>query len=70
MFRTLASGLALGALLGSAAFAATIEHTLTQGSICGVICKPHSAMGMVMTIAVRDVRPPADFLAGRVPRNG
>ncbi|MFD0860525.1 pseudoazurin [Roseovarius aquimarinus] len=44
-----------------------IEVTLDVEGVYGVICKPHYAMGMVMTIAVGDVDAPADFLEGRVP---
>jgi len=43
------------------------EVTLDVEGVYGVICKPHFAMGMVMTIAVGDVDAPEDFLAGRVP---
>ena len=46
-----------------------IEVTLDVEGVYGVICKPHFAMGMVMTIAVGDVEAPEDFLAGRVPPN-
>jgi pseudoazurin len=45
-----------------------IEVTLETEGVYGVICKPHYAMGMVMTIAVGDVEAPGDFLEGRVPR--
>ena len=45
-----------------------IEVTLDTEGVYGVICKPHYAMGMVMTIAVGDVDAPAGFLEGRVPR--
>ena len=130
MIRTLATGLALAALMGSAAFAETFEvHMMNKGSdgermvfepafihaapgdtikfiaadkghnaevnkgmlpdgaaafkgkineelevivevegVYGVICKPHFAMGMVMTIAVGDVEVPDDFFEGRVPK--
>ncbi|WP_299784833.1 pseudoazurin [uncultured Marivita sp.] len=44
-----------------------IEVTLTEEGVYGVICKPHFAMGMVMTIAVGDVDVPEDFFEGRVP---
>ncbi|SFR50051.1 pseudoazurin [Litoreibacter janthinus] len=44
-----------------------IEVTLDVEGVYGVICKPHYAMGMVMTIAVGDTEAPADFLEGRVP---
>lgn len=44
------------------------EVTLDVEGVYGVICKPHYAMGMVMTIAVGDVEPADDFLEGRVPR--
>ncbi|SMH28660.1 pseudoazurin [Maritimibacter sp. HL-12] len=43
------------------------EVTLDVEGLYGVICKPHYAMGMVMTIAVGDTDVPADFFAGRVP---
>ena len=45
-----------------------IEVTLDVEGVYGVICKPHFAMGMVMTIAVGDVAAPDDFLEGRIPR--
>ena len=45
-----------------------IEVTLESEGVYGVICKPHYAMGMVMTVAVGDVEAPEDFLEGRVPR--
>ena len=56
---------------GAEAFAGKIneefEVTLDVEGVYGVICKPHYAMGMVMTIAVGDVEVPADFFEGRVP---
>ncbi|MEM1046636.1 MAG: pseudoazurin [Pseudomonadota bacterium] len=45
-----------------------IEVTLDVEGVYGVICKPHFAMGMVMTIAVGDVVAPDDFLEGRIPK--
>lgn len=45
-----------------------IEVTLDVEGVYGVICKPHFAMGMVMTIAVGDVEVPDSFLEGRVPK--
>ncbi|UWR22123.1 pseudoazurin [Sulfitobacter sp. S190] len=45
-----------------------IEVTLDVEGIYGVICKPHYAMGIVMTIAVGDVTAPDSFLEGRVPK--
>jgi pseudoazurin len=45
----------------------TFEVTLDVPGVYGVICKPHFAMGMVMTIAVGDVDAPDNFLEGRVP---
>ena len=45
-----------------------IEVTLDVEGVYGVICKPHFAMGMVMTIAVGDAEAPENFLEGRVPR--
>lgn len=57
---------------GAAAFEGRIneeiEVTLDVEGVYGVICKPHFAMGMVMTIAVGDVDIPGDYLAGRIPR--
>ncbi|MEI4233932.1 pseudoazurin [Roseovarius sp. D22-M7] len=44
-----------------------IEVTLTEEGVYGIICKPHFALGMVMTIAVGDAEIPADFFEGRVP---
>ncbi|WP_292292557.1 pseudoazurin [Marivita sp.] len=56
---------------GAEAFSGKIneefEVTLDAEGVYGVICKPHYAMGMVMTIAVGDVDAPADFFEGRVP---
>ena len=56
---------------GADAFAGKIneefEVTLDTEGVYGVICKPHFAMGMVMTIAVGDVEAPEDFFEGRVP---
>lgn len=56
---------------GSEAFSGKIneefEVTLDTEGVYGVICKPHYAMGMVMTIAVGEVAAPDDFLEGRVP---
>ena len=56
---------------GAEAFSGKIneeyEVTLDVEGVYGVICKPHYAMGMVMTIAVGDVEAPADFFEGRVP---
>lgn len=45
-----------------------IEVTFDVEGVYGVICKPHFAMGMVMTIAVGDVVAPDDFLKGRIPK--
>lgn len=45
-----------------------LEVTLDVEGVYGVICKPHFAMGMVMTIAVGDVDVPEGFLEGRIPR--
>ena len=45
-----------------------LEVTLTVEGLYGVICKPHYAMGMVMTIAVGDVEVPENFFEGRVPK--
>ena len=46
-----------------------IEVTLDIEGVYGVICKPHFAMGMVMTIAVGEVELPDNFFEGRVPPN-
>ncbi len=45
-----------------------IEITLDAEGVYGVMCKPHYAMGMVMTIAVGEGEAPGDFLEGRIPR--
>src|SRR6056297_1768525 len=45
-----------------------IEVTLDTDGVYAVICKPHYAMGMVMTIAVGDAEVPDNFLEGRVPK--
>ena len=45
-----------------------VEVTFDTEGLYGVECKPHFAMGMVMTVAVGDVTvAPDDFLAGRIP---
>ncbi len=45
-----------------------VEVTFDKDGLYGVECKPHFAMGMVMTVAVGDVaEAPDDFLAGRIP---
>nr|WP_162787114.1 pseudoazurin [Notoacmeibacter marinus] len=45
-----------------------IEVTLEAPGIYGVMCKPHFAMGMVMTIAAGDeAEMPANYLEGRLP---
>lgn len=45
-----------------------IEVTLDTEGLYGVMCKPHYAMGMVMTIAVGDVTAaPDEFLERRIP---
>lgn len=46
-----------------------IEVTFDTDGFYGIRCKPHFAMGMVMTIAVGDTEAaPDDFLEGRMPR--
>ncbi len=46
-----------------------VETTFDAEGVYGVMCKPHYAMGMVMTIAVGDVdAAPESFLEGRVPK--
>lgn len=46
-----------------------IVATFDVEGFYGVMCKPHFAMGMVMTIAVgADVQHPEGFLEGRIPR--
>lgn len=45
-----------------------IEIIFETEGLYGVMCKPHYAMGMVMTIAVGEALAPDDFLEGRVPR--
>ena len=45
-----------------------IEITFTEEGFYGVECKPHFAMGMVMTIRVgAESEMPEDFLEGRLP---
>jgi len=45
-----------------------IEVTLDAEGLYGIQCKPHYAMGMVMTIAVGEVEAAPDgFLEGRIP---
>jgi pseudoazurin len=45
-----------------------VEVTFDTEGLYGVECKPHFAMGMVMTVAVGEVTAaPDDFLAGRIP---
>ena len=47
-----------------------IVVTFDTEGVFGIRCKPHFALGMVMTIAVGDVSDaPEDFLAGRIPRS-
>lgn len=58
---------------GAEAFESKINEevvvTYDVEGLYGVMCKPHYAMGMVMTIAVGDdVEVPEDFLEGRIPR--
>ncbi len=58
---------------GAEAFAGRIneeiEVTFDLEGLYGVMCKPHFAMGMVMTIAVGDVSEmPEGYLEGRMPR--
>ena len=46
-----------------------IEATFDVEGVYGVMCKPHYAMGMVMTIEVGDAdTAPDGFLEGRVPK--
>lgn len=59
---------------GAEAFAGKINEeivaTYDVEGLYAVMCKPHFAMGMVMTIAVGDVsEAPGDFLEGRIPRS-
>lgn len=45
-----------------------VEVTFGAPGLYGIECKPHFAMGMVMTVAVGDVAAaPDDYLAGRIP---
>lgn len=47
-----------------------IEVTYDVEGLYGVQCKPHFAMGMVMTIAVGDVSEmPEGYMEGRIPRS-
>lgn len=46
-----------------------IEVSFDTEGLYGIICKPHYAMGMVMTVAVGDMtEAPEDALEGRIPR--
>ncbi len=46
-----------------------IEITFDTEGLYGVMCKPHYAMGMVMTIAVGEgVEIPDNFFEGRIPK--
>ena len=58
---------------GAAPFAGRINEeivvTLDTEGVYGVMCRPHFAMGMVMSIAVGDVEIPEGFLEGRLLRN-
>lgn len=46
-----------------------IVVTFDTAGLFGVMCKPHFAMGMVMTIAVGDIAEmPDGYLQGRIPR--
>lgn len=46
-----------------------IEVTLDVDGLYGIKCKPHYAMGMVMTIAVgENTEIPASFFEGRIPK--
>ena len=58
---------------GAEAFKGKINEefdvTLDVEGYYGVICKPHFAMGMVMTIAVGEGAAPDGFLEGRLPKN-
>ena len=47
-----------------------IDVTFDVEGLYGVRCKPHFAMGMVMTIAVGEIdAAPDSFLEGRIPRS-
>ena len=46
-----------------------VVATFDTEGVYGIRCKPHFAMGMVMTIAVgEDAHAPDTFLEGRIPR--
>lgn len=46
-----------------------VEATFDVEGVYGVMCKPHYAMGMVMTIEVGDADAvPENFFEGRVPK--
>lgn len=46
-----------------------VEVTFDTEGLYGIQCKPHFAMGMVMTVAVGDVdEMPEGYLEGRLPR--
>ncbi len=56
---------------GATPFAGKINEeftvTLDTEGVFGVMCKPHFAMGMVMSVAVGDVEVPEGFLEIRLP---
>ena len=59
---------------GAAVFAGRINEEIAETfdieGVYGVRCKPHYALGMVMTIVVGDVaQAPEWFLEGRIPRS-
>lgn len=46
-----------------------VEATFDVEGVYGIMCKPHYAMGMVMTIEVGDAEgTPEGFLEGRIPK--
>jgi len=45
-----------------------IDVVFDVEGVYGVQCKPHFAMGMVVTIVVGEATAPDDFLAGRLPK--
>ncbi|WP_244266878.1 pseudoazurin [Polycladidibacter stylochi] len=46
-----------------------VEVTFSDEGVYAIECKPHYAMGMVMTVAVGDAKEaPKDFLERRIPK--
>ena len=59
-----------GAVAFSGKMNSDVSATFDVPGLYGIRCKPHYAMGMVMTIAVGDISEmPEGYLEGRIPKN-